>query len=179
VPFPWLAANFAYAGSIELHSAITEPYFLPLFTNLRVVTIRSTQITDLSVKELARCPHLQSVNLTKCEQVTAFDAYGFLDKIFLYAEGLEGFLSRGGILAWGIVPTTDTERKETAEDLVIRIDSAFNRLASLGIDRNLVFSRSLITPSCGMGLSEIDTSVHRLELASKVSSILRGKNSVI
>ncbi len=111
--------------------------------------------------------------------IISFDAYGFMDKIFLYAEGLQAFLSRGGILAWGIVPTTDTERKETAEDLVIRIDNAFNRLASLGIDKGLVFSRSLITPSCGMGLSEIDKSVHRLELASKVSSILRGKNSVI
>lgn len=105
--------------------------------------------------------------------IISFDAYGFLDKIFLYTSGLERFLSRGGVLAWGIVPTTDTGREETAEDLVIRIDNAFNRLASLGIDKNLLFSMSLITPSCGMGLSEIDQSVHLIKLTSRVSSILR------
>lgn len=110
--------------------------------------------------------------------IISFDAYGFLNKIFLYRQGLERFLSRGGSIAWGIVPTTDTGREETPEDLVLRMDSAFNRLADLGIDKNLLFARSIITPSCGMGLSEIDQSVHLIGLTSKVSSLLRDKKSV-
>ena len=111
--------------------------------------------------------------------IISFDAYGFLDKIFLYTAGLEGFLSRGGVLAWGIVPTSGTVNNLTAEGLVKRLDIAFGKLVSLGIDRDLLFSKSLITPSCGMGLSEIEESARLLGLSSRVSSLLRDKNSVI
>ena len=34
-----------------------------------------------------------------------YDAYNYPDSIFLYRQDLDGFLKRGGIIAWGLSPT--------------------------------------------------------------------------
>ncbi|MFH1562069.1 MAG: methionine synthase [Nitrospirota bacterium] len=95
-----------------------------------------------------------------------FDAYGFISNLALYPEELAMFLNRGGMLAWGIVPSSNEVVKENAETLLKRFEEGIELLASKGIEKELLLKKLFITPSCGTGsLSEdIAERVFRLTL---------------
>src|SRR4030066_547100 len=61
-----------------------------------------------------------SVLLSTHLDILSFDAYGYLETLSLYPKELKAFLERGGILAWGIVPTSEDILKENALSLVER-----------------------------------------------------------
>ena len=88
--------------------------------------------------------------------ILAFDAYGFGDRVALYAQEAEAFLRRGGYLAWGIVPTIDPAlaERETADSLRRRRDGLISQFTAKGADESLLRARILYTPSCGMGTLE-------------------------
>ena len=61
-----------------------------------------------------------SVLLSTNIDILSFDAYGYLGTLSLYPKELKTFLERGGILAWGIVPTSEAILKEDSQSLVRR-----------------------------------------------------------
>lgn len=69
--------------------------------------------------------------------VLSLDAYGYLDKLFLYRKDLDNFLGEGGVLACGIVPTFSEDSSLPDKDLLI------NKL-------RVIEGSCLITPSCGL-----------------------------
>lgn len=101
-----------------------------------------------------------------------FDAFGFLDKLALYSDNLKGFLDRGGVLCWGIVPTYDLTEKETAGLLIKKINEGIDILSSKGLDRDLLSSRLLLSPACGLGTLDATKSERILKLLSEVSSTI-------
>lgn len=105
--------------------------------------------------------------------ILSFDAYGYLENLSLYPKELEAFLKRGGILAWGIVPTNEEILKEDAQSLVNRIEKGFEMLTEEGIDPALL-KRAILTPSCGMGSLSIELAERVCDLTAKVSKRLRG-----
>ena len=78
--------------------------------------------------------------------ILSFDAYGYLETLSLYPKDLKAFLERGGILAWGIVPTSENVLKEDAQSLVKRFKEGVEALSKKGIDRTLL-ERAILTPS--------------------------------
>ncbi|HAX61022.1 MAG TPA: methionine synthase [Elusimicrobia bacterium] len=87
--------------------------------------------------------------------VISFDAFSFFDGLTLYPEKLNKFFERGGVLAWGIVPSSDLINSETVESLTENFLGKREKLIKKGIDEKAVKSRYIITPSCGVGsLSE-------------------------
>ncbi len=102
-----------------------------------------------------------------------FDAFGYMETMLIYKKEVEAFLERGGILAWGIVPTTDSIRDVTLDDLMRKMTSAVDILVEKGIDQKLITENSLITPSCGTGTMPLDeaekamTLTHELEVKLK------------
>ncbi|RLB88274.1 MAG: hypothetical protein DRH10_07855, partial [Deltaproteobacteria bacterium] len=82
------------------------------------------------------------------------------------------------ILAWGIVPTSDSKDIETesASSLIAKWDSQVARLAASGIDRARIMVQSLITPSCGMGSLTVKHAQKVLEMTREVSQILRSRH---
>jgi hypothetical protein len=106
-----------------------------------------------------------------------FDAYGFFDKVVLYAHDLRDFISRGKILAWGLIPTGNPEaiQKETAASLIVRWKGYVATLERLDIERKRVISQSLITPSCGTGTLTRELSERVMHLLKEVSGILQSK----
>ena len=80
--------------------------------------------------------------------ILSFDAYGYLETLSLYPKELSGFLERGGILAWGIVPTSEAIISENAKHLVERFKKGIETLSKKGIDP-ILLQRAIITPSCG------------------------------
>ena len=111
---------------------------------------------------------LLSTNL----DILSFDAYGYLETIALYPKELKAFLERGGILAWGIVPTSDAILKEEAESLIKRFKEGVKTLSKKGFDPTLL-QRAIITPSCGLASLPIPLAERVCELTSEVSKKLR------
>jgi methionine synthase II (cobalamin-independent) len=80
-----------------------------------------------------------------------FDAYLYAENLSLYSKDIKEFLKKGGYLAWGIVPTSEDTLKETSSSLFKKLSSQIENLEKKSIDRGLIMSNSLLTPSCGMG----------------------------
>lgn len=84
--------------------------------------------------------------------IISFDAYNYAENLALFADDVKHFLARGGVLAWGIVPTVEEQiASETIESLMARLDAAMQLLIKKGIDRELLRTHALITPACGLG----------------------------
>jgi methionine synthase II (cobalamin-independent) len=101
-----------------------------------------------------------------------FDAFGFLDRLVLYADNLKGFLKRGGILCWGIVPTQEFTDKENADLLIGKIKEGIDLLVRKGLDKDLLLDRLLVSPSCGLGTLDIQKSEKIFRLLLDVSSTI-------
>ncbi len=94
--------------------------------------------------------------------IIAFDAYFYGAKVALYPGKIQAFLERGGILAFGLVPTGDVERlcAETSDSLKLKHERLIEEFVSKGIAERMLREQLLFTPSCGMGtLSESDTTI--------------------
>ena len=102
-----------------------------------------------------------------------FDAFGFLDRLVLYADNLQMFLKRGGILCWGIVPTQEFTDKETIDSLIKKIKDSIDTLTKKGVDKNLLLDNLLISPSCGLGTLDTKKSEKIFKLLSETSQRLK------
>jgi len=113
-----------------------------------------------------------SVLLSTNLNILSFDAYGYLETLSLYPKELKAFLERGGILAWGIVPTNEAILKEDAESLVKRFREGIETLNKKGMDPALL-QRAIITPSCGTASLPVPLAERVCELTAEVSKRLR------
>ncbi len=118
-----------------------------------------------------------SLILESSADILSFDAYGFFDRMALYHKLLHSFFDQGRILAWGIVPTSDSEdiNRETATSLVRKWEVQVAHLETLGIDRARILAQSLITPSCGTGSLAPNDAIKVLEMTREVSQTLRAR----
>jgi hypothetical protein len=93
----------------------------------------------------------------------------------LYEASLKTFFDQGRILAWGIVPTSNSQdiARETVSSLVAKWESQASRLETMGIERTKILAQSLITPSCGTGSLTPDQAIKVLEMTREVSQTLR------
>lgn len=120
-----------------------------------------------------------SLLLDSPTDVVSFDAYAYFDKFALYPEQIRRFLERGGILAWGIVPTLNAEDidNETAESLTAGWWDKVKKLENMGIESARILSQSLISPSCGTGSLSLMHAKRVLELTRAVSQSIRNTRS--
>lgn len=106
--------------------------------------------------------------------ILSFDAYGYLETISLYPKELNAFLERGGILAWGIVPTSEDVLKEDVQSLVKRFKEGVETFSKNGIDPTLL-QRAIITPSCGTAFLSVPLAERVCHVTAEVSKRLRGE----
>ena len=65
-----------------------------------------------------------------------------------YAKGVSRFLERGGVLAWGVVPTNvEPFEKESLDSLVVMIQGLWETLGKRGVDLERLLAQSLISPA--------------------------------
>ena len=83
--------------------------------------------------------------------IVNFDAFEYGATIAMYADSVKAHLARGGMLAWGVVPTSEKIRGETVESLEKKLEEGMDHLASKGIDKDLILQQAILTPSCGTG----------------------------
>ena len=106
--------------------------------------------------------------------ILSFDAFFFMDKVLGYSQDLKDFLERGGVLSWGIVPTTSEALKDvTLEVLMKKMEGGIKQLSQKGMARELVLERSILTPSYGTGTLTIAESEKAMDLNYQLSLRLK------
>jgi len=110
--------------------------------------------------------------------ILSFDAYSFFDRLVVCKTQLYDFLDRGGILAWGIVPTSEKEQidRETAPSLAARWEEQAGQLVNASWDQAGLLRQTLITPSCGTGSLPLPYARKVLGLTRDLSATLRNKH---
>lgn len=112
---------------------------------------------------------------TPCIEMINFDAFSFQDKFVLYASNLKGFLKRGGVICWGIVPTQEFSGKEDAQALANKLSQGIASLVKKGIEKELLLESLIISPACGLGTFSPQKAEQILSLLSATSAFI-GKN---
>lgn len=113
--------------------------------------------------------------LSSTADVISFDAYFYFDNFILYREQLTAFLQRGGILAWGIVPTGDplVVARETVDSLFNKWLEQLELLATFGFSKKQLMQQTLIAPSCGTGSLTPELAEKVLSMTKEVSALTK------
>jgi methionine synthase II (cobalamin-independent) len=104
-----------------------------------------------------------------------FDAYTYFDRFVLYRRDLVPYLHRGGLVAWGIVPTMEVDciNAESPDSLLSRWRSQVEELAGNDLALETIFRQAIITPSCGCGTLTEALAERVVSLTHEVSKRLR------
>ncbi|MDD5127605.1 MAG: hypothetical protein PHR43_05895 [Dehalococcoidales bacterium] len=111
-------------------------------------------------------------------RIINFDAYRYGNTMVLFAEHLREYLKRGGMIAWGIVPTTGSGGDITTESpasLASRLQEVMQAVAGKGIDAQLLRETALITPTCETVSMPLELADKVYEVTAEVSRLLREK----
>lgn len=104
-----------------------------------------------------------------------FDAFDYFTSLSLYSDGLNHFIQRGGILAWGLVPTSEIVLSLTANDLTNTFEQYLEVLVKKGLAMENLLGQVLITPSCGTGSMAVEAGKKVYRLTREVSAHLQAK----
>ena len=121
-----------------------------------------------------------SILLESQADIISFDAYSYFDRFILFDAQLKSFLTAGGILAWGIVPTgnTDDIDRESVDSLYARWLDQVCALERLGVARQTILEQGFITPSCGTGTLSLAHATKVLELTRDLSVKIRNEHGL-
>ncbi len=132
--------------------------------------------TDVALAGIHCCGNTEwSILIDAGVDIVNFDAFGFGETIAMYSEAVKTHLDRGGMLAWGIVPTSPAIREQTVESLVSYFEKMMDNLASKGIDKMQIAEQAIITPSCGTGSMEPSDAEKVFEMTEALYKAMREK----
>ena len=121
-----------------------------------------------------------SVLLQTQVDILNLDAYGYLENLALYPGELRKFLDRGGVVAWGIVPNNQEIFSVTPAGLAQQLKRGLAVICEKAAARGITISpdefntRSIITPSCGLGSAFPEVADRVLLVLARLGEILRG-----
>lgn len=80
--------------------------------------------------------------------ILSVDALGVGNIFSRYTAEIKAFLDRGGIIAWGIVPTlTEEVNRESVQSLVDHLEKLWNHLEQYGIEKKQVLQQAWLAPA--------------------------------
>jgi len=113
--------------------------------------------------------------------ILSLDIYTNGERFISYAKSIKAFLDKGGILAWGIVPTNfEPFDLESLDSLEKMMNGLWDNLGRKGIDREFLLSRSLLSPAtCCLINPDGDVTVEKaFKLIKDLSERLREANGL-
>jgi len=104
--------------------------------------------------------------------VVSLDAYLYGGSFLTWVEEIKEFLQRGGIIAWGIVPT-DREilKKEDPDGITRKLEKILLKLQKEGLSEGFL-KRALLTPACGTGTLTEEEATRVYEILYRVKTCL-------
>ena len=106
--------------------------------------------------------------------VLSLDAHRFGGSLPAYRKPLRRFVERGGVVAWGIVPTIDDPFAESVDSLEQRLKALWADVFAGNPQDQTLIRQSLVTPSCGTALTSPAQARHIYGLTAGLSGRLRG-----
>jgi hypothetical protein len=181
----WMLEKFKPFGLSQI-CFVDEP-ILSAFGSSTFVSVSRKEVVD-SLKEVYDAIHNEGALAgTHCcgntewtilidagVDIISFDAYEYGDTIAFYHEKIKSFLENGGVLAWGIVPSSEKINQETPDSLVKKLELSMKKLVDKGIDINLLMNKCLITPSCGTGSISVELSNKVFSYLKEISNLVKG-----
>jgi hypothetical protein len=108
--------------------------------------------------------------------IVNFDAFEYADTIAMYGDAVKRHMDRGGILAWGVVPTSKAIREQSVETLMAKFEKGVDNLvAKAGIPKQQILEQAMITPSCGTGSMDVPDAEKVFALLGQTSKALKAK----
>ncbi len=113
--------------------------------------------------------------LSSATDIISFDAYFYFENFILYKTQLVSYLNRGGILAWGIVPTGDplAVARESVDSLFVKWKEQLKIMASFGFSTKQLMEQTFIAPSCGTGSLTAELAEKVLSMTAELSQLAR------
>lgn len=132
--------------------------------------------TDGAIAGIHCCGNTEwSILIDAGVDIVNFDAFEFGETIAMYADSVKEHLARGGMLAWGVVPTSKAIREQTVESLEAQLEKVMDNLASKGIEKQTILEQAFITPSCGTGSMETEDAERVFKLLNELSERMQKK----
>ena len=163
---------------------VDEPYLstfgsahVPITRDQVLIALEEVLAGIQGLKGLHCCGNTDwSMLLETSMNIISFDAYHYSVPFSLYAGEISGFLARGGMIAWGMIPNDPALlEQETVESLVDRLLAAMDLLVQKGLARDDLLQRALISASCGLGTLPVAAAVRACQLTAGVSALLRAR----
>jgi methionine synthase II (cobalamin-independent) len=111
--------------------------------------------------------------------VVNFDAHEYFQGLSLYPTELATFLERGGVLSWGIVPTSAAAAEIGAKALLAELDQHLAELERKGLSRERLLSQSLLTPACGLGTRTIAEADQVIEVLIELADLWQRRGEAV
>lgn len=177
----WQAGRFRDAGQAAV-VFLDEPYLSGFGSAFMTISREEVQEILTHTLEAVRQAGPVSLGVHCCGNtdwamlletpidILSFDSCGYFDSLRLYSKALKNFFHRGGILAWGLVPTGEDLKNENSDSLWWRFQEQVQELAgALDMEVKEVLSRAWLTPACGMGYLTSDLARRALGMLSDLS----------
>jgi hypothetical protein len=105
--------------------------------------------------------------------VISMDAYTTAKEFLLYADSVIGYMERGGVVAWGIVPADFKLFSTETTDSLYEKYLAIRTQLTARMQEKLFDAQSLITPSCGIRFADRAGSLAIMGAAAEISHRIR------
>lgn len=182
----WLLRKFKFLGCDQI-CFIDEP-ILSAFGSSTYVSVQRADVVRY-LKDVVETIHREdslagihccgntewTILIDAGADIISFDAYEYGETIGYYPQEIKTFLEKGGVLAWGIVPTSEKVNQGTLDSLIKKLEELVEKLAEKGIDEDLIWERALLTPSCGTGSLKEELSEKIFQRLFEVSHRLRSR----
>ncbi len=103
--------------------------------------------------------------------LVSFDAHEYFQGLALHTRELAAFVERGGVLSWGIVPTSAAAVEIGAHGLVAELDGHLAELERQGIARERLLDQALLTPACGLGTRTVAAAEQVLDVLTELAAL--------
>ncbi len=105
-------------------------------------------------------------------RILNFDMYGYGETLGIYPDETTDFLERGGIIAWGIVPSLGDELEHTNETKLLKLFEMRRKKLSQNIPEELLMKNIMLTPSCGTGSRTVEETMKVFQLLMRLKEEL-------
>jgi len=108
--------------------------------------------------------------------ILSLDVFGNGEVFSAYAGAIKRFLERGGVIAWGIVPTNvEPFEAESIQSLKQRLEQVWAALFDRGVDREMLVAQGLLSPAtCCLVNPDGEKTVDKaFEVVRQLSTVLR------
>jgi methionine synthase II (cobalamin-independent) len=110
--------------------------------------------------------------------ILSFDTYNYGASLSAYTDSVKNLIDRGGAIAWGIVPNTDsTLATESVAALKDRLEEAMAPFSRHGVPFSRLKEQSLLTPSCSLAALSEEGAEQALQTLVSLSARMRGQTA--